>query len=201
MGMRGLLYTAKPHSQPAKKRVWLRKLWLLLLLPPLWLGYSEIRSQFEQPVAALVLGGDKQREKFAVNFALQHPDLAIWVSSGSNPEYTRGVFADAGIDPDRLHLDRAAVDTVTNFTTLADQFKSRGITSVYLITSDYHMQRARIIGEIVFGSRGIHIKPVSVPSGQEQEPFVKSVRDGARAILWVFTGRTGSTLGGRYENR
>jgi uncharacterized SAM-binding protein YcdF (DUF218 family) len=148
------------------------------------------------------LGGATERENFAAEFAQQHPDLPIWVSSGSNQEYTEGVFADAGIDPHRLHLDRSAVDTVTNFTTLVDEFRARGIQSVYLITSDYHMPRARIIGEVVFGSRGIHLRPIAVPSHIEQEPLLKSVRDGARALLWVTTGHTGSTLvRSKYDNR
>ena len=141
-----------------------------------------------------MLGGDPKREDFAATFAQQHPDLPIWVSSGSNQEYTEGVFSDAGISFDRLHIDRTAKDTVTNFTTLVDELRSRDISSVYLITSDYHMQRAQVIGEIVFGSRNISLKPVPVPSNESSEPIIKSVRDGARSILWVATGNTGSRL-------
>lgn len=174
---------------------------LSLLLPAFWLGYRQIRSIFDQPEAMLVLGGAPEREDFAAAFAQQHPNLPVWISSGSNPEYTEWVFAGAGIDAERIHIDRTADDTVTNFTTLADKFRSQGISSVYLITSDYHMRRARIIGEIVFGSRGIILKPVSVPSDQENEPLVKALRDGARAILWVTTGHTGSTLYHKPEHR
>jgi uncharacterized SAM-binding protein YcdF (DUF218 family) len=167
---------------------------LLLLLPLGWVGYREVRGYFDRPQAMLVLGGATEREDFAAEFARQHPELPIWISGGSNPEYTRGVFADAGIDPRRIHIDRAAVDTVTNFTTLADQLRAQGVGSVYLITSDYHMRRAQVIGEIVFGSRDIYMKPVAVPSGRESEPILKSVRDGARAVLWVTTGHTGAEL-------
>ena len=42
----------------------------------------------------------------------------------------------------------------------------------------------------MFGSRGILLKPISVPSESPPEPIEKSVRDGARAILWLTTGRT-----------
>jgi hypothetical protein len=58
------------------------------------------------------------------------------VSGGSNPEYAEWVFAEAGIDLKRLHLDYRAVDTVTNFTTLVDELKARNINSIYLITFD-----------------------------------------------------------------
>lgn len=202
MGLRQSLYLSKPHRPASKRGFWKVKLLLLLLLLPVgWMGYREVWGYFQQPQAMLVLGGATEREKFAAEFAQQHPRLQVWVSSGSNPEYTEAVFADAGVNPSRLHLDREAVDTVTNFTTLVDEFKARGINSVYLITSDYHMRRARIIGEIVFGSRGIYLKPVPVPSGQESESLLKGIRDGARAALWVMTGHTGSTLSRKYENR
>jgi uncharacterized SAM-binding protein YcdF (DUF218 family) len=167
----------------------------MLALPiVLWLGYKEIKSKLEQPQAIFVLGGSTQREKFAAEFASQHPDLPIWISGGTPEDYAEQVFAKAGIDRSRLRLDYRAVDTVTNFTTLVDEFQARGIKKIYLITSDYHMRRARIIGEIVLGSRSIEFKPVSVPTERSPESIEKVIRDGARAVLWVATGHTGSTL-------
>jgi uncharacterized SAM-binding protein YcdF (DUF218 family) len=74
---------------------------------------------------------------------------------------------------------------------LVDDLQARGVKSVYLITSDFHMRRACVIGEIVLGSRGIEFKPVSVPSETSPEPMEKTIRDGARALVWVATGYTG----------
>ena len=170
-----------------------RSFWFLVgLLMACWFGYQQLKSGFQRPQALLVLGGDKQRELFAAKFAQKHPSLPIWVSSGTNPEFAQWVFSEAGIKSDRLHLDYRAVDTVTNFTTLVDELQAKGIESVYLITSDDHMRRAQIIGEIVLGSRGISFKPVAVPSGRTPEPMEKAVRDGARAIMWLTTGYTGA---------
>lgn len=167
---------------------------LVALLMAFWLGYQQLKSEFQRPQALLVLGGATEREVFAANFARKHPDLPIWVSSGSNPEFAEWVFSEAGIRSDRVHLDYRAVDTVTNFTTLVDELRDRGIDSLYLITSDDHMRRAWIIGEIVLGSRGIRFKPVAVPSGREPEPVQKAVRDGVRAIVWLTTGYTGANF-------
>lgn len=168
--------------------------WLIVLLTILWISYREITNYFVEPQAIFVLGGATGREDFAAEFARQHPNLPVWVSGGSNPEYTYGVFSDAGINLKQVHIDREAVDTVTNFTTLVDKLKAEGIRSVYLITSDYHMRRAKAIGEIIFGSRGIYIRPIAVRSNQAAEPWQKAVRDGGRAVLWVTTGYSGAAL-------
>jgi uncharacterized SAM-binding protein YcdF (DUF218 family) len=188
-----------PFSKPSRSKSRYSRLLMLALPVALWFGYKEVKKSLVKPQAMLVLGGSTsalEREKLAARIARQHSDLPIWVSSGStNKAYVKRVFAKAGVAPSRLRLDYQAVDTVTNFTTLVDELQSLGITSIYLITSDYHMRRARVIGEIVLGSRGITLKPVVVPSGIPPEPIEKSIRDGARAILWVTTGYTGATLG------
>lgn len=163
-------------------------------------GYKQVESYFTQPEAIFVLGGEEERELFAAKFAKQHPELPVWVSSGSPQGYAKRVFAKAGIEASRVHLDYQAVDTVTNFTTLVDELQAQGIDSVYLVTSEDHMRRARTIGEIVFGSRGIVLKPVEIPTRREPEPIEKAIRDGARAILWVATGRTGATLRSSLRN-
>jgi len=172
----------------------LRFMACIIALFTLW-GYKTVQSQFVQPQAILVLGGSTrllEREKFTAKLAHQHPNIPIWISGGSPPQHTKKIFANAGVDLRRLNLDYEAVDTVTNFTTLVDELQSRGIKSVYLITSDFHMLRACVIGEIVLGSRGINFKPVSVPSKNSPEPIEKSIRDGARAVIWVATGYTGA---------
>jgi len=165
----------------------------------LWLGQNQVKAKIREPEAILVLGGEIKREHFAAEFASQHPDLEVWVSSGTNPEYAHWLFEEADIDPDRVHLDYRAVDTVTNFTTLVEDLKQEGVESVYLVTSDYHMRRAKIIAQVVLGRHDISFQPVPVPSDEEvvAEPLLRGVRDGARAMLWVFTGQTGSTLGQR----
>ncbi len=181
-------------SPPRRSKVGLFSWIIPVLTVSLLCGYKQVESYFVEPKAIFVLGGAPVREKFAAKFAQIHPKLPIWVSSGSPEEYAEWVFSEAGIDQSRIHLDYQAVDTVTNFTTLVDKFKAEGINSVYLITSDYHMRRAQVVGEIVFGSRGITIKPIPIPSDQDPEPIEKVLRDGARALLWVTTGHTGATL-------
>lgn len=179
------------RSQRRRKRIpWSV---LLLLMAFLWVGYRQVATKFSQPQAILVLGGSPDREKFAAELALDHPDLPIWVSSGSPKEYSEWVFDNAGVAPDRIHLDYRAVDTLTNFTTLVDDLKSQGITSFYLVTSDYHMRRAQWIAEIIGSNRGVVFKSVPIPSDHPPEPIFKVVRDSGRAVVWVLTGYTGAS--------
>lgn len=169
-------------------------LWLLVAAISFGVGFRQVQSHVVQPEAIFVLGGHESRERFAAQLASRYPELPIWISSGSPEAYVRKIFAKAGIEGDRLHLDYRATDTVTNFTTLVDRLEAQGISSVYLVTSDNHMRRARLVGEIVFGSQGIDLKPVPVSSQAPVESPVKSLRDGARALLWVATGHTGMSL-------
>ena len=173
----------------------LRFLMLAILTLVLSLSLHQgVGGYFQAPQAIVVLGGAPEREVFAATLAQEHTNLPIWVSSGSNPEYAEWVFDEANIARDRVHLDYAAVDTVTNFTTLVDQLQAHSIHNVYLVTSDYHMRRAQVIGQIVLGSRGIHFRPLAVPTGESPERMSLAVRDGARAIVWLMTGKTGSSL-------
>lgn len=169
----------------------------LLAVAAFFVGSAYLRYQRQQldPSVALVLGGSPEREQFAAQFAKEHPTVRIWVSSGSNPEYAQWVFDEAQVPDEQWALDYEAVDTVTNFTTLVDKLESREISEVYLITSDYHMRRASLVAQIVLGSRGIAFKPVAVPTGEvpeRPETLLREVRDGARSLLWVVTGKTGS---------
>ncbi|MCA6595545.1 MAG: YdcF family protein [Pseudanabaena sp. M046S1SP1A06QC] len=152
-------------------------------LPPILASIS-----VREPQAILVLGGSPAREKFAAQFALQHPKLPIFVSSGSPEEYAQYVFDSAGVDRSRIHLDYRAVDTVSNFTIMVSELQKRNITDVYIITSDFHMPRALVIGKIVLGSRGIEMYPVTIPSTIKSENPAKSLRDGLRSVFWLVTG-------------
>ena len=172
----------------------LRYLFLLSLVATFCVGFKAPSKITSEPEAFLVLGGHEERERFTAKLAQQHPQLPIWISSGSPEEYAKEIFTNAGIDRDRLHFDYRASDTVTNFTTLVDELQAHGIDSVYLVTSENHMQRAKIIGDIVFGSRGIDFKPIAVPSNNPPEPVEKCLRDGARAVFWLITGHTGAVL-------
>ncbi|MEA5468805.1 YdcF family protein [Spirulina sp. 06S082] len=185
-------FPSTTSCQQSKRRSFF---WLVpALIVALFFAYKELQSILVQPNDVFVLGGLEKREWEAAELAKDNPQLEIWVSSGSPEGYVRGVFDKAGIESDRVHLDYTAQDTVTNFTTSVDRLQMAGVESVYLVTSKNHMRRARIVGEIVFGSRGIILKPMVVESEGKPEPLSKTVRDGGRAFLWLLTGKTAVSL-------
>jgi len=152
-----------------------------------------VTYQALQPQAILTLGGGSDREKFAAQFARTHP-VPVWVSSGIPPAQAQTIFRNAGISDKRVHFDRWGVDTVTNFTSLVEEFEHQNIQHFYLITSDFHMPRAKAIATLVLGSQGITFTPVSIPTNHPPEAWLHILRDCGRSILWIVTGRTGASL-------
>ena len=171
---------------------------LLASIIPVRLAIAAYQVPF--PQAILVLGGDPAREEAAAEFARVDPALDVWVSSGTAPHQAHATFRAAGISDTRVHLDYRAVDTLTNFTSLVTDLKRRHIQHVYLITSGFHMPRAKAIATLVLGSQGIAFTPVSVPSDQPPESWQSILRDSGRAIVWIITGRTGASLNSRFES-
>lgn len=165
-----------------------------------WLSIIPIRltrawQQVPEPQAILTLGGGIGREKAAAKLAQDYPHLEIWVSSGSLlPKEAYSLFQEFGIAEHRLHLDRRATDTVTNFTTLVNELEQSNIKHVYLVTSDFHLPRATAIATIVLGSRGIAFTPVAITSDHPPESTLKILRDSGRSLFWILTGHTGASL-------
>ena len=167
-------------------------LFLLSIIP---IRLARAFQQTPDPQAILTLGGGTLREEAAAKLAQYYPNMEIWVSSGSLlPQEAYPLFQEFGIAKNRLHLDSRASDTVTNFTTLVADFEQRNIRHIYLVTSDFHMPRAKAIATLVLGSRGIAFTTISVPSDYPKENTLKILRDSGRSLLWILTGQTGAGL-------
>ena len=167
----------------------------IVLLSIIPMRLARAYQQVPAPQAILTLGGGTQREETAAKLAQSHPSMDVWVSSGSLlPREAYPLFQEFGIAKNRLHLDYSASDTVTNFTTLVKNFEQSNIQHVYIVTSDFHMPRAKAIATIVLGSRGIAFTPISIPSDRPQESTLKILRDSGRSLFLILTGLTGASL-------
>ena len=169
---------------------------ILLLLIIIRIGIIPIQiaiaqHQSPEPQLIFVLGGGREREKAAAKLAKTYPQLPIWISSGTPSNWKKSYFQNLDISLSRLNLDFCAIDTVTNFTCLVDQFNQRNINHVYLLTSEFHLPRAQVIGFFIFGSHNIAITPIGIlQSPSKREPWLVTVRDSIRSIIWMLTGRT-----------
>ncbi len=163
--------------------------WKVALIP---FKIQIIFTRFPQPQSIFVLGGNNNREIFAAQFAQNKPELDIWISSPSQSKTERvkvdNILAKLNIDSKRVHIDSEATDTVSNFTTLLDDFRKKEIHHIYLITSANHMARARLIGTIIFGSNNIVLTPVALNDEEKAESSIKLVRDLIRSIIYLLTG-------------
>jgi uncharacterized SAM-binding protein YcdF (DUF218 family) len=164
----------------------------VLLIIPVRLAIAI--NQAPQPQAFLILGGEPAREKFTAEIARWYPSLEIWVSSPPDTQKTYETFQAVGISKSRLYIDTRATDTVTNFTSLIADFKQHHLQHLYLVTSDYHLPRAKAIALIVLGSQGIAFTPLFVASNKPQESTIRIIRDAARSLVWMFIGRTGASF-------
>jgi uncharacterized SAM-binding protein YcdF (DUF218 family) len=172
---------------------------LLALLSIIPIRLAIAFQQAPSPQAILTLGGGREREEFTAQFAQQYPNLDIWVSGGILPDQALKIFQTAGIPNRQLHIDCRAVDTVTNFTTLVTDFKTRDLQHLYLITANFHMTRAKAIATLILGSRGIAFTPVAITNQainrhHASESWYRTLRDVIRAIAWLITGHTGASL-------
>ena len=179
------------RRRPRPRRSGGLRWWVLLAaVPLLWLSRGLWLPPAPAPQLILVLGGDVERERVAGELA-KRDGLPVLVSGGSNPEYASWQFGRQGLDAGRVQLDYRATDTLSNFTSVVDELKGAKVRHVLLVTSRDHMARALLVGRIVAGSRGIALTPVEVPCGNRCTPEGgrKVWSDGARAALWVLTGR------------
>lgn len=142
------------------------------------------------PQLVLVLGGDVDRERVGARLA-RELKLPLLVSGGSNPEYATWLIQDEGMEVERVELDYRAQDTLGNFTSLVDELQDRQVKHLLLVTSADHLARSMAVGQVVAGSRGIHLTgvPVACEPRCVSESSLKTWRDWIRAVAWVATGR------------
>ena len=142
------------------------------------------------PDLVFVLGGDVDRERMGARLAKQL-ELPLVVSGGSNVEYATWLLETEDLHPDQVTLDYRARDTLGNFTSLIDELASREVRHVLLVTSEDHLARSMAVGQVVAGSRGIHLTgvPVACAPSCREEGWLKQAGDWLRAVTWVLTGR------------
>ncbi len=130
---------ANKNDDRRSRKYWLRKskfgksllfLSLIILIAlcsiiPLRLAITLI--QVPTPKAIFVLDGNAERVRFAGKFWRSHSNLDIWISGcTSNIEPNPTILRQMSVPRQNVYFDIQAIDTVGNFTTMADTFVRRG---------------------------------------------------------------------------
>ncbi len=78
---------------------------------------------------------------------------------------------------------------------------AQSIRHVYLVTSDYHMARAKTIAVVFFGGCEVEIASIAQPPKYQssEEFWVKVMRDGLRALMLLVTARSGARFNPRLQ--
>lgn len=153
----------------------------------------------------LILGGSRERELAACR-EWARGSRVVLLSSGSLPhrELSAAVDRATGGLVESV-VDRSALDTVTNFTSVAPILAAAGVTSVVVATESAHALRARIVGLIVLSRYGIRaaMRTVDVSDAKSVAPegCWRVLRDALRAVLWSVTGFDGRSLVARAHPR
>jgi len=168
-----------------------------IILIPLRLFLTSRKNP--QAQAILVLGGSTDRIIFAGHFFQKHPKLPVLISDRPHSFLiNQEAVKMSGLKDKNIYYDFCATDTVTNFTCILNYLNKKHIKHLYLVTSDYHMARSKVIAFFVLGSRDIIVTPIVVPSlhgsSARHESFWRIVRDSVRSIIWIFSRKTGASL-------
>jgi uncharacterized SAM-binding protein YcdF (DUF218 family) len=145
-----------------------------------------VEAEKQPPSVIVVLGGGIRREQLAARLAQDHPQLRVIISSGSKVPCLYKVFTtDAGIPWEKVTVDLKATDTLTNFTATLPYLQQAKDRKVWLVATDGHLPRARLLAGIIWGSQGIAMEPVVLKGEGNEESIFKTGMDTTRALLWL----------------
>ena len=179
-----------------------------------------LRARPEPPQCVLVLGGCKERELAAARMfgAAAVPSARMLLLSSGAASLAELQAAAAPAAAHTVLVDRRAVDTVTNFTTVARSLAAAGVTSVACATAREHCLRALAVGTLVLGAEGeclcglnvacLPVRPracvattgleaSALPVDSHEalaEGWLRTLRDVGRALLWLLSGLHGGSL-------
>jgi uncharacterized SAM-binding protein YcdF (DUF218 family) len=133
----------------------------------------------------LHLGGTPQRAETAAQLAASMPDSVVVVSSEEDGFYRW--YDAAGIARERIIVDTAAWDTVTNFTHTYKLLKSLNCSRLYVVTSFFHCYRSMLIALACWGGRvPVYMVPHGTGINEQDEGFANA--DFLRALCWRLFG-------------
>jgi uncharacterized SAM-binding protein YcdF (DUF218 family) len=133
----------------------------------------------------LHLGGNLQRAETAARLAASMAGSMVVVSSEEDGFYRW--YDAAGIARERIIVNNAAWDTVTNFTHTFKLLRGLDCSRLYVVTSSFHCYRSMLIALSCWGGRvPIYMVPHGTGINEQDEGF--AAWDFFRASCWRLFG-------------
>lgn len=142
---------------------------VIILASVIWMMSGKWISEGQKPTAdgsnryAIILGAKvngevpslslRYRLETALAYAEKYPDVMLILSGGQGPdediseaEAMRRYLTDHGVDEERLLMEAESTSTYENIRN-AKKLMPEGVNEITIITSDYHLARARFIAK------------------------------------------------------
>ncbi|MBD7984487.1 YdcF family protein [Sporosarcina sp. Sa2YVA2] len=142
---------------------------VIILVSVIWMMSGKWITDGQKPTAdgsnayAIILGAKvngevpslslRYRLETAIAYAEKYPDVMFILSGGQGPdediseaEAMRRYLTDHGVDEERLLMESESTSTYENIRN-SKKLMPEGINEITIITSDYHLARARFIAK------------------------------------------------------
>jgi uncharacterized SAM-binding protein YcdF (DUF218 family) len=166
---------------------------LFFIIPKIYIFSTTFFDTQNPKYGILYLGGGDVRIKSVPEAVELYPNATVFISEWEGARNRiLNYLQSKNISLKKIVYNCEATDTVTNFTTMLPELIAYGITDVYILTSDWHMERASWIGWIILGTKGIkiHYFPTYGDTPPKPESTLRTIRDYFRSIIWWYTGIT-----------
>jgi uncharacterized SAM-binding protein YcdF (DUF218 family) len=161
---------------------------------PTWLTWRFLQLQAamaEPPSAIAVIGGGVPREIAAAQLAQKYPDLPVIILDGSSLACLKKIFTqERKVAWQRVVGDYRSTSTLTTLTTLTPYLESSHPSKVIIVTDTGGWLRAKTLGSIILGSRGVAMVPALLDGkgSSRGESIPKIAAESFLAIGWTLFG-------------
>jgi hypothetical protein len=197
-------YNEYENDQVYKKTVCIRtKIYLLCFTLLLVLTRS---FDFEpDTVVVLVLGChipeiQNDRINTAIEYFTNYPNLdLVWYLSGGKEKYqiseAIAMKEKLGTCNHKIHLDERPTNTAENFAYFKSYIETTKVENVFVVTSDFHHNRANIMLTKIFGDTDVHIEWIlgnsPCPScWRDEDLHIKNVENDVAVALEKYRSST-----------
>ncbi|MBA2175472.1 YdcF family protein [Halobacillus locisalis] len=125
-------------------------------------SFLVIEEKINPSEAIIVLSGDDGRLEYGAD--LYEPGQRVILTNATEPNTTRSLAIELGIQADDIVEENEATSTYTNATLSRDIMNEQQLSSAIVVTSNYHTRRTRMTFNKIYESTDIDLSYAVAPS-------------------------------------